>query len=139
MSRLIWKSRKRACLWVDFDYASSVQFIFSFMQCNTRKCLAHNPSCGRQRVGFFFYLDKFQCPCLMLPKIRKKLELAWSRVIKNNLNDPLLKVWKGSAVIKIQTYFISDCAQTGRVKLEENPPTCFFNQEKQQNKTSRSL
>lgn len=55
-------------------------------------------------------------------KIRK-LVLAWSCVFKNNLNDPLLKVWEGSSVIKIQTYFILDCTQTDRVKLEENPPT----------------
>lgn len=72
-------------------------------------------------------------------KSRKKLVLARSCVFKNNLNDPLLKVWKGSSVIKIQTYFILDCTQTDRVKLQENPPAGFFNQEKQQNKTSWSL
>lgn len=36
-------------------------------------------------------------------KIGKKLMLAWSCVFKNNLNDPLLKVWTGLSIIKIQT------------------------------------
>lgn len=134
-SRLIWKLRKRACLWLDFDCVSSVQFIFSFMQCNIRKCLAHNPWCGRQREFFWFRQIPMSLSSVTQCKIRKKLVLAWSCVFKNNLNDPLLKVWKGSSVIKIQTYFILDCTQTDRVKLEENPLTVFFFFIEKNNKT----
>lgn len=125
--------------WLDFDCASSVQFFLSFMQ-SILENAQHQPL--MQKTENFIFLFR-QIPMSLSNatqcKSRKKLVLARSCVFKNNLNDPLLKVWKGSSVIKIQTYFILDCTQTDRVKLQENPPTGFFNQEKQQNKTSWSL
>lgn len=41
-------------------------------------------------------------------------------MFKNNLNEPLLKVWEGSSVIINQTYFVLDYAQTDRIKLKKN-------------------
>lgn len=138
-TRLIWKQKKGMAFGWILTVPLQYNFFLSFMQ-SILENAQHQPL--MQKTENFIFLFR-QIPMSLSNatqcKSRKKLVLARSCVFKNNLNDPLLKVWKGSSVIKIQTYFILDCTQTDRVKLQENPPAGFFNQEKQQNKTSWSL